>query len=63
MKPSLTVPILKGKLSLGTWQQIVFMDFDNRGSCCSGFAGVINFKKSFIFLNLRVASYTYKSMI
>jgi secondary thiamine-phosphate synthase enzyme len=31
MKPSLTVPIIKGKLTLGTWQQIVFMDFDNRG--------------------------------
>lgn len=31
MKPSLTIPIVKGKLTLGTWQQIVFMDFDNRG--------------------------------
>jgi secondary thiamine-phosphate synthase enzyme len=31
MKPSLTVPVIKGRLSLGTWQQIVFMDFDNRG--------------------------------
>ena len=31
MKPSLTIPIIKGKLTLGTWQQIVFMDFDNRG--------------------------------
>src|SRR3972149_12094046 len=30
MKPSLTIPVVKGKLSLGTWQQIVFMDFDNR---------------------------------
>jgi secondary thiamine-phosphate synthase enzyme len=30
MKPSLTVPVIKGRLSLGTWQQIVFMDFDNR---------------------------------
>jgi len=28
--PSLTVPFLKGKLMLGTWQQIVFVDFDNR---------------------------------
>jgi len=28
--PSLTVPIVKGELSLGTWQQIVFIDFDNR---------------------------------
>jgi len=30
MKPSLTVPILNGRLTLGTWQQIVFIDFDNR---------------------------------
>jgi len=28
--PSLTVPILQGALALGTWQQIVFIDFDNR---------------------------------
>ena len=27
---SLTVPFSKGKLLLGTWQQIVFVDFDNR---------------------------------
>ncbi len=31
MKPSLTIPILQGKLILGTWQQIVFIDFDNHG--------------------------------
>ncbi|MEW6587350.1 MAG: secondary thiamine-phosphate synthase enzyme YjbQ [Nitrospirota bacterium] len=30
MKPSLTIPVVNGKLALGTWQQIVFMDFDNR---------------------------------
>jgi secondary thiamine-phosphate synthase enzyme len=30
MKPGLTVPLIKGRLSLGTWQQIVFIDFDNR---------------------------------
>ncbi|MEJ2325152.1 MAG: secondary thiamine-phosphate synthase enzyme YjbQ [Nitrospirota bacterium] len=30
MKPSLSVPVLDGRLSLGTWQQIVFIDFDNR---------------------------------
>ena len=30
MKPSLTVPLIKGRLTLGTWQQIVFVDFDNR---------------------------------
>lgn len=28
--PSLTVPLLNGTLTLGTWQQIVFIDFDNR---------------------------------
>ncbi|MEW6455426.1 MAG: secondary thiamine-phosphate synthase enzyme YjbQ [Acidobacteriota bacterium] len=27
---SLVVPISEGKLLLGTWQQIVFIDFDNR---------------------------------
>jgi secondary thiamine-phosphate synthase enzyme len=30
MKPGLTIPLIKGKLTLGTWQQIVFIDFDNR---------------------------------
>jgi len=30
MKPSLTVPLIKKRLALGTWQQIVFIDFDNR---------------------------------
>jgi len=30
MKPSLSIPLIKGSLTLGTWQQIVFMDFDNR---------------------------------
>ena len=28
--PSLVVPFNEGKLALGTWQQIVFVDFDNR---------------------------------
>ncbi|HHF42362.1 MAG TPA: YjbQ family protein [Candidatus Aminicenantes bacterium] len=28
--PSLTVPFQQGRLLLGTWQQIVFIDFDNR---------------------------------
>jgi secondary thiamine-phosphate synthase enzyme len=27
---SLTVPFVKGRMTLGTWQQIVFVDFDNR---------------------------------
>lgn len=30
MKPCLTVPIENGNLVLGTWQQIVLVDFDNR---------------------------------
>lgn len=28
--PSLTVPFVDGRLTLGTWQQIVYVDFDNR---------------------------------
>ena len=28
--PSLVVPIVEGELTLGTWQQIVFLDFDTR---------------------------------
>lgn len=28
--PSLIVPFTKGRLMLGTWQQIVLIDFDNR---------------------------------
>ncbi len=27
--PSLTIPFVGGNLTLGTWQQIVFCDFDN----------------------------------
>jgi secondary thiamine-phosphate synthase enzyme len=30
LKPSLTVPFVSGRLTLGTWQQIVHVDFDNR---------------------------------
>lgn len=29
LKPSLVVPIVNGKMRLGTWQQIVVLDFDN----------------------------------
>lgn len=29
LKPSLTVPIVDGKLTLGTWQQVILIDFDN----------------------------------
>ncbi|MCD6568357.1 MAG: YjbQ family protein [Dehalococcoidia bacterium] len=28
--PSLTIPFTSKRLALGTWQQIVFVDFDNR---------------------------------
>lgn len=28
--PSLTVPFVEGRLTLGTWQQIIYIDFDNR---------------------------------
>ena len=30
MKPSLVVPVEDGRILLGTWQQIVLLDFDNR---------------------------------
>lgn len=30
LKPSLTVPVVNGALSLGTWQQVILIDFDNR---------------------------------
>lgn len=30
LKPSLTVPVVEGKPALGTWQQVVLIDFDNR---------------------------------
>jgi len=28
--PSLTVPVVEGRLLLGTWQQIVFLEYDNK---------------------------------
>ncbi len=28
--PSLSIPVVEGRLSLGTWQQILFIDFDTR---------------------------------
>lgn len=28
--PSLTIPVVQGTLTLGTWQQIVLIDFDTR---------------------------------
>jgi len=30
VKPSLTIPICEATLTLGTWQSIVLVDFDNR---------------------------------
>jgi secondary thiamine-phosphate synthase enzyme len=30
LKPSLGIPLAGGRLQLGTWQQIVLLDFDNR---------------------------------
>ncbi len=30
MKPSLGIPVISSKMCLGTWQQVVFLDFDNR---------------------------------
>ncbi len=31
LKPSLTIPFDNGRLLLGTWQQVVLVDFDTRG--------------------------------
>ena len=28
--PSLTIPFIGGELTLGTWQQVIYVDFDNR---------------------------------
>ena len=28
--PSISIPIVSGRLSLGTWQQVIFIDFDVR---------------------------------
>lgn len=30
LKPSLTIPFVKQRLTLGTWQQVIYIDFDNR---------------------------------
>ncbi len=30
MGPSLSVPVVDGRLTLGTWQQIILVDFDTR---------------------------------
>jgi len=28
--PSLSIPFVDGQLTLGTWQQVIYVDFDNR---------------------------------
>lgn len=28
--PSITIPFVNGDLTLGTWQQVIYIDFDNR---------------------------------
>ena len=28
--PSLTIPIVDNRMTLGTWQQVIFVDYDNR---------------------------------
>lgn len=30
LKPSLTIPFIDRRLTLGTWQQVIYVDFDNR---------------------------------
>ncbi len=30
LKPSLSIPIVGRQLALGTWQQVILLDFDNR---------------------------------
>ena len=30
LKASLTIPLVDGRMTLGTWQQVVFIDFDTR---------------------------------
>ncbi len=30
LRPSITIPIIEGRMTLGTWQQLIFVDFDNR---------------------------------
>ncbi len=30
LKPGITVPVMGGSMALGTWQQVVLIDFDNR---------------------------------
>ena len=41
MKPGLSIPLVRGRLTLGTWQQIILIDFDNRGRMREIFVHVI----------------------
>jgi secondary thiamine-phosphate synthase enzyme len=46
IKPSLTIPFKSGRLLLGTWQQIIFIDFDNRSRSRNLIAQLIGVKKT-----------------
>ena len=40
--PSISIPINDGLLSLGTWQQIVVIDFDNRPRSRKAFLSIVS---------------------
>jgi len=46
LKPSLSIPLAGGRLLLGTWQQIVLLDFDNRPRQRSIQGQVLGFRSS-----------------
>jgi secondary thiamine-phosphate synthase enzyme len=46
LKPSLSIPLAGGRLLLGTWQQIVLLDFDNRPRQRSIQGQVLGFRPS-----------------
>ena len=46
LKPSLCIPLAGGRLLLGTWQQIVLLDFDNRPRQRSIQGQVLGFRSS-----------------
>ena len=39
--PSVSIPLQKGRLVLGTWQQLVLCDFDNRGRSRSVYVQIL----------------------
>ena len=41
MKPGLSIPLIRGRLTLGTWQQIILIDFDNKSRMREIFVHVI----------------------